>query len=113
MDWLEMLKVAWLLEHFRRRRSSPSVRQIMLAAVSAGLAITAVGAVARWAKSRSAGKDAGTQDEAQETQDEAQESGSTEPTAGNDTVASENNMTDRVQSEMFRRSGAPAPAESG
>ncbi len=105
--WLEMIKVAWLLEHFRRRRSSPSVRQILLTVVSAGLAIVAIRAVTRQRKSPDGGEPAG-------VQDEAQKDGSTEPAPGNDTVASETKLTDRVQSEMFQRSHAPAPAtESG
>jgi hypothetical protein len=106
--WWHMIKIAWLLERFRRpRRSSPSVRQIALTVVSAGLAIMVIRAVTRLVGRRSAGADVGTQDQAPETTP-------TEPTPGNDTVASEGALTDRVQSEMFRASDAPAPAtESG
>ncbi len=160
IDWWQMIKVAWLLDHFRPRRRSPSVKQTVLRVVGVGLAITAIGAVIRHLKSRSAAADAGTQDEAQErqdeiqdeaqerqdethetqdeaqerqdetqetrdeaqerqdetqeTQDEPQDSGSSEPAPGNDSVASETKLTDRVRSEMFQRSDAPAPAtESG
>ncbi len=100
--WWEVLKFAWLLKRFRRRRSSPPVGRIVLAVVGAGLAITVIGAVARRVK-RTGGAPAG-------APDEAHEAASAETTTGNDTVASESTLTDRVQSEMFRRSGAPASA---
>jgi hypothetical protein len=104
-----MIKIAWLLDRLRRRRSrsSPPVRQIALAAASAGLAILVIRAFARRAKSTDAGAPAA-------AQDDAQEAASIEPPTGNDTVASESTLTDRVQSEMFRQSGAPASTtESG
>lgn len=108
VGWWHMIRIAWLLERVRRpRRSSPSVRQIALTVVSAGLAIMVIRAVTRLVRRRSAGADVG-------TQDQAPEPGPTEPTPGNDTVASEGALTDRVQSEMFRQPDAPAPAtESG
>ncbi len=107
LSWSQMIKLAWLIEPFRRRRSSPSIRQIALTVVGVGLAIMVIRAVTGRVKSRGTGAPAG-------AQDAAQEPSSTEPATGNDTVASESTLTDRVQSEMFRRSGAPAPAtESG
>lgn len=103
--WVRTIEVAWLLEHFRRRRSrsSPSVRQIMLTAVGAGLTIMVIRAVTGRVKSRGTGAPAG-------AQDEAPESASTAPTLRSDSVASDSKLTDRVQSEMFRRSDAPASA---
>ncbi len=104
VGWWRVIKVAWLLERFRRpRRSSPSGRQIALTVVGVGLAIMVIRAVTRLARRRSAGADAGAEDQAPETRP-------TEPTPGNDTVASERALTDRVQSEMFRQPDAPAPA---
>jgi cytoskeletal protein RodZ len=96
-------KVAFLLERFRRRRSSPSLRQIALVVVSVGLAVIAIRAASR-RKSR----DASPQTEAQVTAGEAASNAST---ADNDTdLANESALTDRVQSEMSRHGDAPAPA---
>jgi hypothetical protein len=100
--WWQVLKFAWLLNRYRRRRSSPPVGRIVVAVVGAGLAITVIGAVTRRAK-RTGGAPAA-------ASDDAQGAASAETTTGNDSVASESTLTDRVQSEMFRRSGAPASA---
>ena len=43
--WWTAIKVAFLLEHLRRRRSSPSLRQIALVVVSVGLAVLVIRAV--------------------------------------------------------------------
>ena len=109
VSWWQMIKFAWLIERFRRRRrSSPSIRQIALTVVGVGLAIMVIRAVTRRARAGDTGAPAGAQD--------AGPGGRLPPSPppGNDTVASESTLTERVQSEMFRRSGAPAPAtESG
>ncbi len=102
--WAVAIKVAWLLERFRRRRdepSQPSKRQIALAVVSAGLAILAIRALTRRVKTTpDADTPTGTQD------GETREDTSTEPATGNDTVAGEDALTDRVQNEMFGQSEA-------
>jgi hypothetical protein len=101
--WWTSIKVAFLLERFRRRRSSPSLRQIALVVVSVGLAVMVIRAVSR-RKSRRAGAQA-------ETPVPAGEAASNSPTPDNDTsLADENSLTDRVQSEMSRRDDAPTPA---
>jgi hypothetical protein len=103
--WTMAIKVAWLLERFRRRRderSEPSIRQIALAVVSAGFAILAIRAVTRRVKTKTdADTPTGTQGGG------TGEDTSTGPSTGNDTVAGEDELTDRVQSEMFRHSEAP------
>jgi hypothetical protein len=103
--WMVAIKVAWLLERFRRprnQRSAPSIRQIALAVVSAGLAILAIRAVTRRVRT-TPDADAPTGTQNSETTEDA----STEPSTGNDTVAGEDALTDRVQNEMFGHSEAP------
>lgn len=98
--WLLAFKVAWLLERFRRRgrrRSSPSARQITLFVVLAGIAIALLRAVSRKAKSRPA-----------PTEERASEVPMGPENAGNDTLAGERTLTDRVQREMFERADSPA-----
>ena len=60
--WWMAIKVAFILERFRRRRSkggsSPSLRQIALVVVSAGLAILVIRVVAQRARSHAAGQQA-------------------------------------------------------
>jgi len=129
--WWQAVKVAFLLERVRRQRSSPSLRQIALVVVSAGLAILAIRVLSR-RKSGSAGAESATAqpqtappaqpetaqpDTAQsetaqlETQDETREAPSSDTAPGNDNgLADESSLTDRVQSEISRRDDAPAPA---
>ena len=45
--WWEVVKIAFLVEQFRRRRSSPSIRQIALVVVSGGLAIMVIRVLSR------------------------------------------------------------------
>lgn len=100
--WWTAVKVAFLLERFRRRRSSPSLRQIALVVVSVGLAVMVIRAVSR-RKSRRAGAQA-------EAPVPAGETASNPSTPDNDTsLADENSLIDRVQSEMSRRDDAPTP----
>jgi len=102
-DWWMAIKVAFLLERLRRRRSSPSLRQIALVVVSVGLAVVVIRAVSR-RKSRGAGAQA-------ETQGTVGETASSPSTPGIDTgLADVSSLTDRVQSEMSRRDDAPTPA---
>ena len=134
--WLTTIKVAFLIERWRRQRrrpqrSSPSLRQIALVVVSAGLAIIVIRVVLRRkgagagaetaqveiAQPETAQPDAAQADTAQpetaqaETQAAAGEAASTPPTPGDDTVtATESTLTDTVQSEMSRRDDASAPA---
>ena len=122
--WWMAIKVAFLLERFRRRRSkdgsSPSPRQIALVVVSAGLAILVIRVVSQRARSRGAGPHA-------ESQPAAGEAASTPSTSDNDTgpndtgpandtgrnstgLANETSFTDTVQSEMARHDDASTTA---
>lgn len=63
----------------------------------AGIAIALIRAVSRKAKSRAA-----------TTDEKAPEAPAEPQNAGNDTLAGERRLTDRVQREMFERADAPA-----
>jgi hypothetical protein len=116
--WLPAVKVAVLLEMLRRRRSSPSFRQIALVIVTGGLAITIIRIATRKAKSNSGGTGAASEDEAHHTGPEGERGVSDDavpedsPTTGrSDTgTGNERRFTDRVQQEMFRRADAPTQA---
>jgi len=96
--WWTAVKVAFLIERPRRRRSSPSVRQIALVVVSGGVAIMVIRAVSR----RKGGSPVAQADTP---------GASATSTPGHDTdLASESSLTDTVQSEMARHDDAPAPA---
>jgi hypothetical protein len=102
------LKVAFLLERVRRRRdnerSSPSVRQIALVVVSAGLAILVIRLAARRARSHAASTPA-------ETQPAPGEATSMPSTSNNDTgLANESSLIDTVQSEMAHQDDASTAA---
>lgn len=119
------VKVAFLLERFRRRRgkdgSSPSLRQIALVVVSAGLAILVIRVASQRIRSRGAGAQAGTQggadaqaetqggaDAQAETQSGAGEAPSTAWTSANEAgLANESSFTDAVQNQLSRRDDAP------
>lgn len=101
--WLTTMKVVLLLHRPRSRRSSPSVRQIALVVVSAGLAILVIRVATRRARSQTPATQP-------EPQDAAREAPATGETPGSDTVtASESPLTDRVQSEMSRQANAVRP----
>jgi hypothetical protein len=101
-SWWMAIKVAFLVERFRRRQSkegssSPSPRQIALVVVSAGLAILVVRVASQRVRSRGAGAQA-------ETQPDNREASSTPSISDNDTgLANTSSLTDAVQSEMARR----------
>jgi cobalamin synthase len=100
--WLTAVKVAFLLERFRRRRSSPSLRQIALVVVGAGFVILAIRAL-----SRRKGGDTGAEPGAQQSSGEV---ASTPPTPTDDGgLANESRLTDTVQSEMARHDDASTP----
>ncbi len=106
--WWMTIKVAFLVERFRRRRnkggSSPSLRQIALVVVSAGLAILVIRVASQRVRSRAAGASA-------ETQPAAGEAASTPSISDNDTgLANESSLTDAVQSEMARHDDASTAA---
>jgi len=104
--WWTTAKVVFLLERRRRRRkrqaSSPSVRQIALIVVSAGLAILVIRVASQRVRSHAGSAPA-------QTQGATGEASAPEPTPHNDTVTGESELTDRVQSEMSRRDDAPTP----
>jgi hypothetical protein len=106
--WWMTIKVAFLLERFRRRRekggSSPSLRQIALVVVSAGLAILVIRVASQRVRSHGAGAQA-------ETQPAAGVAASTPPSTHNDTeLANESSLTNAVQSEMARHDDASTAA---
>jgi hypothetical protein len=106
--WWMAIKVAFLVERFRRRRdkggSSPSVRQIALVAVSAGLAILVIRIASQRVRNRTAGVQA-------DTEPAAGEAPSTPSISDNDTpLATESSLTDAVQSEMTRHDGTSTAA---
>jgi len=93
--WWRMVRFALIVKRLRRReRSYPSLRQIALVVVSAGLAILII----RGASRRVAAKRAGAGSAAGETQDQAPapEAPSEPPTPGGDDA-----LTERVRTEMF------------
>jgi hypothetical protein len=106
--WWMAIKVAFLVERFRRRRdkggSSPSVRQIALVAVSAGLAIVVIRIASQRVRNRAGGEQA-------DTQPATSQGPSTPSTSDNDTpLANESSLTDAVQSEMTRHDGTSTAA---
>jgi len=128
--WLTTAKIVFLLERRRRRRegesSSPSVRQIALIVVSAGLAILVIRVAAQRARSHAGSTEVETaqeetakQETAQPEQETAQpetqngpvETNSSPPPSGDDdATATESALTDRIQSEMARHDDAPTPS---
>lgn len=106
--WWMSIKVAFLLERFRRRRekggSSPSLRQIALVVVSAGLAILVIRVASERVRSHG-----GTQAEKKPAAGEAT---STPSSTRNDTgLANESSLTNAVQSEMARHDDASTAAK--
>jgi hypothetical protein len=102
------IKVAFLLERFRRRRdkrgSSPSARQVALIVVSAGLAILVIRVASQRARSHTGGAEA-------EAQSEPADATSTPSSSNNDTgLANQNSLTDTVQREMARHNDASTAA---
>ncbi len=115
--WWIAIKVAFLLDRFRRRRgkdgSSPSLRQIALVVVSAGLAILVIRVASQWVRHRGAGAQAETQSAGAQadTQSGPGEVPSTTWTPANDAgLANESSFTDAVQSEISRHGDAPTRA---
>jgi hypothetical protein len=126
--WWEAVKVVFLLERLRRPRSSPSLRQIALVVVSAGLVVVIVRVATHRGKSRAgeatwtppgSGSDPAVPDIDSAVPDtDSAVPGSdpavpdTEPaTPGSDPAApaNESPLADRVQDEMFHRSDAVHP----
>jgi hypothetical protein len=110
--WWMAIKVAFLVERLRRRRekggSSPSLRQIALVVVSAGLAILVIRVASQRVRSHGAGPQAETQPE---TQPAAAEPASTPASTDNDTgLANASSLTNAVQSEMARHDDASTAA---
>ncbi len=100
--WLDAIKIVFLLQRLRRRRSSPSLRQIALVVVSAGIVLVIVRVATHRGKSHAgAGEPASPPAPAPAP---APASESDAPAAGN-----EGPLTDRVQDEMFHRSDAVRP----
>jgi cytoskeletal protein RodZ len=66
------MKVVFLLQRPRHRRSSPSVRQIALVVVSGGLAILVIRVASQRFKSRAGGAEVQTHDAAEQTQSAAE-----------------------------------------
>jgi hypothetical protein len=109
--WIEAVKVVFLLERPRRRKaSSPSLRQIALVVVSAGIVLVIVRAATHRGKSR-AEQAAATPPDSDTGSDSATDTGSDSATdTGSDTVpANESPLAERVQDEMFHRSDAVRP----
>ena len=116
--WWEAIKVGFLLQRMRRRpqrkSSSPSVRQIALVVVSAGIVLVIVRVATHRGKS-SAGDGAtapssSSSSESSPSSESESESGSG---SGSDREApvpgNESPLTDTVQQEMFHRSDAVRP----
>ena len=98
IGWWRTIKVMLFLERWRRRRerSSPSLRQIALVVVSAGIAIVLIrGAARRAAKRGGEGADA--------------QAAPAKPPVQT-TPGANSAFTERVRGEMFGRSDAPAPS---
>jgi len=97
--WWEAVKVAFLLERLRRRprrqSSSPSLRQIALVVVSAGIALVIVRVATQRGKSHAGEAEAASPPPQSERESEV---------PGN-----ESPLTDTVQQEMFHRSDAVHP----
>lgn len=106
--WWMTIKIAFLVERFRRRRnkggSSPSLRQVALVVVSAGLAILVIRVASQRVRSRAAGASAHTQPAAGEA---ASAPSISDDDAG---LANESSLTDAVQSEMARHDDASTAA---
>ena len=125
--WLTMIKLAFLLERLRRRRrrpqrSSPSIRQIALVVVSAGLAIMVIRVVLR-RKGAGAGAQADTaptdttptdtaQTETAQT-DTAQTDTAQTDTAQTDTAQADTAQTDTAQAETAQAETAQAETQAG
>ena len=116
--WLIAAKVAFLLERRRRRRnkegSSPSLRQIALIVVSAGLAILVIRVASARIRSHAGQVPADTTPETPTTGEgpsNDSETPTTDAGPSNDSAtATESPLTDTVQTEMSRRDDTPAPA---
>jgi hypothetical protein len=114
--WWEAIKVGFLLERMRRRpqrkSSSPSIRQIALVVVSAGIVIVIV-RVATHRGKRSAGETAPSTSSSSSSSSPSSTSSSSESGNGSDGEApvpgNESPLTDTVQKEMFHRSDAVRP----
>jgi len=118
--WWEAIKVGFLLQRMRRRpqrkSSSPSVRQIALVVVSAGIVLVIVRVATHRGKS-SAGDGAtapSSSSESSPSSESESESGSGSGSgSGSDREApvpgNESPLTDTVQQEMFHRSDAVRP----
>ena len=96
-----------LIERIRTRRSSPSLRQIALVIVTAGLAILVIRVAARKAKSSP-----GVAEVAVSPNDGQADSPADDapPATERNDTGTERRFTDRVQQEMFRRADAPTQA---
>ncbi len=107
IGWWLTIKVMLFLERRRRSRrrgrSSPSLGQIALVVVSAGIAIVLIRGAARRAAKRG-GEGAGAQDAPAKPPD-APAKPPVQTTPGPDSA-----FTERVRGEMFGRSDAPAPS---
>jgi hypothetical protein len=117
--WIEAVKVVFLLERPRRRKaSSPSLRQIALVVVSAGIVLVIVRAATHRGKSRAEqaaatppDSDTGSDSATDTGSDSATDTGSDSATnTGSETVpGNESPLVERVQDEMFHRSDAVRP----
>jgi hypothetical protein len=112
--WLEAVKVVFLLQRLRRPRgrSSPSIRQIALVVVSAGIVLVIVRVATHRGKSR-AGADEATSAPASAPSPSPASAPSPSPSPASEGDAAapgnESPLADRVQDEMFHRSDAVRP----
>jgi hypothetical protein len=122
--WIEAVKVVFLLERPRRRKgSSPSLRQIALVVVSAGIVLVIVRAATHRGKSRAGEAAVSTppdsdsdtdpdthSDTDPDTHSDTDSDSVSESDTGSDTVpGNESPLAERVQDEMFHRSDAVRP----
>jgi hypothetical protein len=117
--WIEAVKVVFLLERPRRRKaSSPSLRQIALVVVSAGIVLVIVRAATHRGKTHAEqaaatppDSDTGSDSATDTGSDSATDTGSDSATnTGSETVpGNESPLVERVQDEMFHRSDAVRP----
>ncbi|HTT28057.1 MAG TPA: hypothetical protein VMG37_06585 [Solirubrobacteraceae bacterium] len=114
--WWEAIKVGFLLQRMRRRpqrkSSSPSVRQIALVVVSAGIVLVIVRVATHRGKS-SAGDGATAPSSSSESSPSSESESESGSGSGSDREApvpgNESPLTDTVQQEMFHRSDAVRP----
>jgi hypothetical protein len=112
--WWEAIKVGFLLERMRRRpqqkSSSPSVRQIALVAVSAGIVLVIVRVATH--RGKSSDGEAAPSTSSSSSSSSVSESGSESASRSDDEApvpGNESPLTDTVQREMFHRSDAVRP----